>query len=192
MKLKILIYNLSLLPLYIIYFIKSVNMEINKLEYKNIGIYIPKFSTNYQSILFLILIIVSMLSLVLVRNSFLNRGNIISDITDIKKRDYEYFTFLSVFILPIFGINLESIKDLMILFFILLFMGYIYIKGDFLYLNPIYLTFGWYLYEGIYKNRKIIFLSDDENMKNEIDKGYIIKQISKDFYFVKRLKNGNK
>ena len=162
-----MLYNLSLLPLYVIFFIKAE-------KYNN---------------LFLILSIVSLISFIFVKNKFLNRGDIIDTIKDIRKKEYEYFTFLSVFILPLFGIDIKGFNDLLVLSFILIFMGYIYTKGDFLYLNPIYLVFGWYLYEGLYKNQVIIFLSDDKNINDHLEKGYIIKQISDKFFFVKRIKN---
>jgi hypothetical protein len=68
-------------------------------------------------------------------------------IESFKRMDYEHLTFLAIFILPIFAVDLKTIKDLIILFFILSFMGIIYIKSNMYYLNPIFLIFGWYLYK---------------------------------------------
>ena len=177
-----MLYNLSLLPLYVIYFIRCINF--------NYLVYFKKFHVEIlhkYGIIFFILIIISFISLIFIKNYFKENSKLMDKITNITRKEYEYFTFLSVFILPLFGISLKSINDIIELFSILFFMGVIYIKGDFLYLNPIFLIFGWYLYEGYYKGKKIVFLSDDRDINETITKGFVMKQIGKNFYFVKKL-----
>jgi nitrate reductase NapE component len=183
---KIFLYNLSLLPLYIIYYIKLVDIKI--LDDANSTI---EYMIVQESIVFLVLTIFILFGLWIFNRDLESNSDTLPIITNIERKEYDYFTFMSVFILPLFALSLDGFKDWVVLVLILSFMGLIYIRGDFLYLNPVFLLFGWYLYKGETKEGEKVFLADSNNIKNTIEKGYHYKMIDKNFIFLKRMKDGN-
>ena len=183
---KLFLYNLSLSPLYIIYYIKLVDIKILS-DINDTVLYIIE----QKSIVFLVLILIVLFGLWIFNRDFQADSQDLPIITNIQRKDYDYFTFLSVFILPLFAVSLDGFRDWIVLIVILSFMGVVYIRGDFLYMNPIFLLFGWYLYKGETQAGKIVFLVDCSNMPNKVEKGYYYKQIDNNFMFLKRFASGN-
>jgi len=183
---KLFLYNLSLLPLYIIYYIKLVDIKILS-DINDTVLYIIE----QKSIVFLILILIVLFGLWIFNRDLQADSRDLPIITNIEKKDYDYFTFLSVFILPLFAVSLDSFRDWIVLIVILSFMGIVYIRGDFLYMNPIFLLFGWYLYKGDIGEKKIVFLANCSDIANKVEKSYHYKMVDNNFMFLKRFDNGN-
>ena len=51
-------------------------------------------------------------------------------IKEIKNENYEYLTFLTTYIIPLICIDLNSIRYIIILFILLLLIGFIFVKMD--------------------------------------------------------------
>lgn len=183
---KIFLYNLSLLPLYIIYYIKLVDIKILS-DIEDTVVYIFE----QKSIVFLVLILIVLFNLWIINRDLQGSSETLPIITNIERKEYDYFTFLSVFILPLFAVSLDGFRDWIVLIVILSFMGLIYIRGNFLYMNPIFLLFGWYLYKGETKDGKIVFLANCSKIQNTIEKGYHYKMVDKNFMFLKRFVSEN-
>ena len=155
---KLFLYCLLLLPLFVIYYIKLVDLQINLFR--------------QSSVIFLVLIILTLFGLWVFKRDLRGSSETLPIITNIQRKEHDYFAFLSVFILPLFSLSLTSLRDWIALSVILIFMGIVYIRGGFLYMNPIFLLFGWYLYKGLANGKEIIFLSDDCSLPYSVEKGY--------------------
>lgn len=183
---KLFLYSLSLLPLYAIYYIKLVDIKILPDTIETVAYIIEQ-----KSIVFLVLIFITLFGLWIFNRDLEGDAKPLSVITNIEKKEYDYFTFLSVFILPLFALPLDGFRNWIVLAIVLSFMGVVFIRGDFLYMNPIFLLFGWYLYEGETKYGKIVFLVDYNDIQSAVEKGYHYKSINNNFMFLKRMKSGN-
>lgn len=185
--LKIMLYNLSLLPLYVIYLIKTFNLSmlcnINT-SLKWYDMIIDFIFIFYKPLIFVVLSIIGIFTIWYFKNQ-MKIGNELSNSSEsIRRMDYEHLTFLATFILPIFTVNLETEKDLLILFVILSFMGFVYIKSEMYYLNPVFLIFGWYLYKIKRDNSEVMALS---TFKLDEDYNFIERKIDENLIFIQKV-----
>lgn len=185
--LKVLLYNLSLLPIYIIYFIKTFNLsllsDIDR-SLKWYEIIIDCMLLMYKPLMFIILSMVGIFTIWYFRKQIRLQNELSNEIESFKRMDYEHLTFLATFILPVFAIDLKTTKDLIILFFILCFMGFVYIKSDMYYLNPVFLIFGWYLYKINRNNTEVMALS---TFRLDKDSNFIEKKIDENLIFIQKV-----
>ena len=184
--LKIMLYNLSLLPLYIVYFLKTFDLlpvcDIDT-SLKWYEIVLNFIFILYKPLIFIVLGMVGFVTFLYLQKQTRLKNKLPDKIESFKRVDYEHLTFLATFILPVFALDLKTIKDLMILFFILLFMGVVYIKSEMYYLNPVFLIFGWYLYKIKRSNSEVMALSTFKLDKNC---NFIEKKIDKNLIFIQK------
>jgi len=185
--LKILLYNLSLLPLYIIYIIKTINIYLLcdlDISLKWYEIILDFILLMYKPLIFIILSIVGISTIVYFKYQTNIDNGLGSKIKFFERINYEHLTFLATFILPVFAIGLETINDMIVLFFILFFMGIVYIKSGMYYLNPIFLMFGWYLYKIKMDDKELVALS---TFKLDNNSNFIEKKIDENFIFIQKV-----
>ena len=63
-------------------------------------------------------------------------------------------------------------------------MGFVYIKSDMYYLNPVFLIFGWYLYKIKRSDKEIMAISTFKLDKNS---NFIEKKIDENLIFIQRI-----
>lgn len=59
-----------------------------------------------------------------------------------------YFSYISVYLLSCSGLTLNKIADVFVLLFLMMLVGYVYIKNHMTYLNPVLQFLGYKIYEG--------------------------------------------
>ena len=171
MFLKVNFYILSLSLLFICFIIIDLKLPSDYYE----------FVQNYHQILLNnLLTILSILGLIYSIFAFLyfkyiTRGatKISFKVIKIKNINYEYTSFLTSYIIPLIGLNLNGIRQLSIIVFLLVIIGIIYVKIDLFYSNPVLALFGFQIYkvDGSFKNNKqkngIILISRGEIFQND-------------------------
>ncbi len=75
------------------------------------------------------------------------------EIIEIEDLNYEPLTFLTTYIIPLVCLNLESPRYLIVLIFLLIVIGVIYVKTDKFYANPTLAVLGFKLYKVTLKTR---------------------------------------
>ena len=91
----------------------------------------------------------------------------------IENINYEYTSFLTSYIIPLIGLNLNGMQQITIIIFLLIVIGIIYVKTNLFYSNPVLALFGFHLYkvDGSFKNNKqkngIILISYGEIFQND-------------------------
>ena len=87
--------------------------------------------------------------------------------------NYEHLTFLATYIIPLVTFDFESVRYLIVLALLLIFMGVIYIKTDLFYANPSLALLGFHIYkaDGLFKGddtrENIIIITRSKLTKNE-------------------------
>jgi hypothetical protein len=80
--------------------------------------------------------------------------NIPFKLIKVESINYEHLTFLATYIIPLVTFDFESVRYLIVLTLLLVFMGIIYIKTDLFYANPSLALLGFHIYkaDGLFKN----------------------------------------
>lgn len=183
---KILLYNLSLVPLYFLFIIKK--LDVSGLEYifeeiTNLEYYKSLFLNNIICFVLFILILISWISF----KKFVDESNIGEDLPqkfeNIKNIDFNHLTFIATYILPLLAFTLDSTRDAIFIIFLLIFIGVIYIKTNLYYLNPVFILFGIRVYSAKNSfNKEIILIAKKERMNFVEELRY--KKIG-EIYFIK-------
>ena len=113
-------------------------------------------------------------------------------ITKIESANYEHLTFLATYVIPLISFNFDSHRYLIVLGFLLVIMGVIYVKTDLFYASPSLALLGFRIYkvDGEFKNnvkRSSIILISKEKLKNE-DKVSYMKLDERIYYAIKEMK----
>ncbi len=93
------------------------------------------------------------------------------EIIEIEDLNYEPLTFLTTYIIPLVCFNLESPRYLIVLIFLLIVIGVIYVKTDKFYANPTLAVLGFKLYKVTLKTRtgkkeNIVVITKDKLSEN--------------------------
>lgn len=99
--------------------------------------------------------------------------NIPFKLVKVESINYEHLTFLATYIIPLVTFDFESVRYLIVLALLLVFMGVIYIKTDLFYANPSLALLGFHIYkaDGLFKGddtrENIIIITRTKLSKNE-------------------------
>ena len=99
--------------------------------------------------------------------------NIPFKLVKVESINYEHLTFLATYIIPLVTFDFESVRYLIVLALLLVFMGIIYIKTDLFYANPSLALLGFHIYkaDGLFKGddtrENIIIITRSKLNKNE-------------------------
>ena len=76
------------------------------------------------------------------------------EIKKIESINYEHLTFLATYVVPLISFDFDSGRQMIVLAFLLIIMGIIYIKTDLFYANPSLALLGFHIYraDGNFKN----------------------------------------
>lgn len=188
--LKINLYILSLSILFVCYFVISVKFPIN-CDFDWFDILL----NNLISIICLILILYSIFCYKYF--NFMKNGsqNIPFTIKQIENKNYEYDIFITTYIVPFTGLNINNWQQIFIVIFLLVIIGVISIKANLFYSNPVLAIFGFYIYkvDGDFKNnkeKKDIIIISKQKLKLDDKVSYV--ELSDEIYFVRKNKNDEK
>jgi hypothetical protein cdifA_08257 len=153
----------SYFPLYIMIIILYFSKIIKAFLEKNILIIV--FAT-----LMLILICSSVISVTLLK---LGKGNREKVINNLENPDDTVLSYIMTYIIPLInGNNSKEVYIVNILLFVLI--GYIYLRLNLIYLNPLWAMFGYIIYRDANKEIVITNISREVLRHKEKLKGYYI------------------
>lgn len=172
MKRKIGLYILSLWLLFFFVIIVTLKIPLcfcTSFELIEIS---ELLKTNYVSLISLLFLIFGMLVYKKFKFDLEGTTNLPFEITKIESVNYEHLTFLATYIIPLICFDLSSFRYLIVLFFLLIAMGVMYIKTDLFYANPSLALLGFHIYKvnGTFKmgeKENIILLSRGLLSKNQ-------------------------
>ncbi len=166
---KILLYSLSLVPLYFLLIIQNLNFStFNKFSiyWWDIKFYIQIISNNTISIFLFLLIIISYFTFKKLTSELNSRENLPKEFTNIKNIDFNHLTFIATYIIPLLAFQLDTTKDIVFLILLLSFIGVIYIKTNLYYLNPIFILFNISVFSATDKNNNECILMSKEKISS--------------------------
>ena len=153
----------SYFPLYIMIIILYFSKITKAFLEKNILIIV--FAT-----LMLILIFISVISVTLLK---LGKGNREKVINNLENPDDTVLSYIMTYIIPLInGNNSKEVYIVNILLFVLI--GYIYLRLNLIYLNPLWAMFGYIIYRDANKEIVITNISREVLRHKEKLKGYYI------------------
>ncbi|MDO7786065.1 anti-phage protein KwaA [Desulforamulus aquiferis] len=109
-------------------------------------------------------------------------------IKKIRNKNYEHLTFLTTYIIPLICLDLSDLRYIIVLMFLLVIIGIIYIKTDMFYANPTLALLGYQLYEADAELRdglkeQIILISRE---KIDEQSNVVYKKLDEKIYFIRR------
>lgn len=186
-KQQIKLYVLSLMFLFIIIFI--ISLDLNGCGIQTSCSIVDMLKSNLLSATMLILI--GYCEILRREFEFSLKGNTTDtlEIIECKSESYEHLTFLSTYIIPFLGFSFDSAMKISAYIFLLVIIGVILIKTEKIYANPTLAIFGYKLFkvtlqEGSKKYESVIALT-----KKDLEIGQHVRYqfISKRICFVREV-----
>lgn len=189
---KVNLYNLSLIPLYIVFILQYLKVEPflqwssfeRKKEY-----FLQIIACNSQVIFFIFLISLGLLSYVIFQNNSNYGKRTAKRFTDITPADFDHLTFLSTYIIPLITFNLNTPRNFIVVMALLLMIGAIYLKSNLYYLNPTLLLFGYRIYKAKSDTKPVVLIV--KGSITEISQMLHSKDLGNNIYIVKGKTNGS-
>ena len=182
MWLKIKLYLVTLIPLFVMVIITKINVHIFNVANQFIG-WKAILQNNPLPVISLIFILLGFLFILSFNYEIKGGLKNPMTITDIDNINFEHLTFLATYIIPLIDFDLNSLRYLIDISFLLILIGIIFIKTNLYYANPTLALFGFHIYRATTLDKKnIIFIS-----KNKLVKGLQVfhKNLGSNVYFVK-------
>lgn len=184
---KILLYNLSLVPLYVLFIVKKIDISgIEKIvqNYLNWEFYKTILLNNVVVLALIIFILFSIYAFKKLTGELDSGYGLPEKFEEIKNIDFNHSTFIATYILPLLAFTLNTTRDMIFMLVLLIFIGIIYIKTNLYYLSPVFIIFDIQIYSAINENgEEKILMSKEEKMK-KIENLYYTEVGS--IYFVRR------
>jgi hypothetical protein len=121
---KVLLYSLSLVPLYFLFIIQNINLERLekfKLYWWEIKFYGEILSDNIISIILFILMVFSYVAFKQLTKELQSYENLPKKFSNIKNIDFNHLTFIATYIIPLLAFQLDTTKDIIFLVFFISF-----------------------------------------------------------------------
>lgn len=166
-KLKYKFYLMSLWLLFVLIFVLTVDIPISfSPDAKFIGVG-PLLKRNWLAFCSLLLAGLGGFFAVKVRREWKGVTNPPYEIATIENVNYEYLAFLTTYIIPLVCIDLSNIRYVIVLAVLLVIMGFLFVRMNLYYGNPILALMGYRLYRVQIKELDnppdgIILISEDE------------------------------
>ncbi len=157
---NVILFISSYIPLYVLLILKGILERItNEGHFINIAaVFMDTDWLNecltWATLLLIVVTVVSWVYLaVILSRGENNKSYVIRSIED--KTGNFYFSYVSVYLLPCLGLSLNRIVDCFVLLFVMLIIGYIYIAGNLIYINPIATLMGYRIYDCVLDSEHI-------------------------------------
>lgn len=161
---RIVMFISSYFPLYIMIIILYFSKMLKGLE-----------ENNYLILCFVILIgiliVISLISIFILK---CGRGTKVIDISSLENPDDTVLSYIMTYIIPLIT-NGDNSKEVYIVnIFLFILIGYIYLRLNLIYLNPLWAMFGYVIYKNANKEIIITNVSREILRHKEKLKGYYI------------------
>ncbi len=180
------LYNLSLIPLYLIFILQYINIEPFLLwnDYNKKSEYFSQLLfNNWQVVFFIFLISLALLSYVVFQKNSEYGVKGRKKFTDITPADFDHLTFLSTYIIPLITFNLNESRSFIVVIVLLLMIGVIYLKSNLYYLNPTLLLFGYRIYKAKSNTKSVVLIAKNTIPEMEYNSKYI--NLGNNVYLIK-------
>ena len=162
---KIQFYVLSLLLFFLLMLVLTIDVPITFSPYAEfIGLF-NLFRRNVLSIFSIIMVCSGLVIMKLLKYKWKGVTNPPYRIEKVESRNYDYLTFLATYVIPIFSIDFNCNRHVIVLFILYIAIGYIFIKMDLYYGNPSLVLLGYRLYKvevgGVGKTTSKILITRD-------------------------------
>lgn len=140
---RIGLYVSSFFPLYVLLVINNYNLLSSWSKIK----YILSFKNIAASIFWyflLFLMLFSLLSLVFIVKVSLSEKH---SFEAINKTEDNLLDYVVTYLVPLLSIDINKLNSLLVNAGLFLLLGYIYVKNNFVYLNPLFLFFGYNIFK---------------------------------------------
>ena len=144
MFIKIKFYLVSLSFLFMLIFL--LTFDINALRDNVCNDFVSLLMGNWFSILSLIMAIIGILCYVSIRFELTGIQNPPYKIKEIKNLNYEYMSFMLTYIIPLVCFDFTNTRYIIIFLILIVMMGFLSIKMEIYYANPIFALFGYKIY----------------------------------------------
>jgi hypothetical protein len=183
---KLNLYNLSLIPLYIIFILQYIKLEPFE-RWNNGGSKAEYFSllvtNNWQVVFFIVLIVLALLSYEIFQNDGTYGQKASKQFHEITASNFDHLTFLSTYIIPLITFNLNEPRSFIVVISLLLMIGVIYLKSNLYYLNPTLLLFGYKIYKAKSDNKAVILII--KGTIHDMSHMYKYKDLGNNIYLIK-------
>lgn len=162
---KIKMFISSYFPLYIILLILNIDLYNSKLKM----VKLLKFESVKESIFLIVLIILSLISLTSLCDLRKVEGNEDHTFNNISSSDDSIISYMMTYIIPLLSTDFLEPKTLFVNMILFLLIGFMYIRLNLIYLNPLWLIGGYIMYKA--ENEMIIITnisySDMKSLEGE-------------------------
>ncbi|GAC43082.1 NADH:ubiquinone oxidoreductase [Paenibacillus popilliae ATCC 14706] len=162
---RIGLYVSSFFPLYILIVIGNYNYFTSWLQFWDL-IKFKDISTSLFWLIIFILIVISIISLLCITNRSQNEKH---QFTGVSKTEDSLLSYVVTYLIPLLSIEITKVNSLLVNAGLFLLLGFIYVRNNFIYLNPLFLFFGYNIFKTA--NEEVLISNYDiydlKNMENE-------------------------
>lgn len=174
---KVAMFNLSLLPLYIILCVQHFDageliVPRTLLEFKAV-VEILIYSNLFIFFIVVVLVLLGFIALYLFKNMLKYGREDTKSFSNIKTKEFEHLTFIATYVLPLFAYEIKDIQSFIVFLLLLVLIGTLYVKSNWYYLNPILLLFGYRIYSAEINGENVVLIARAVISDNEIKSRYI-------------------
>lgn len=170
---KVGLYFTSLWLLFFLIIIVTCKIPICFSNWEFIGLK-QLYKLNIIPFISLVLLIVSILYLKVFDHKIAGTCPTQIRVKEVVNKNFEHLTFLTTYIIPLICFDLSQLKYAIVLLFLLISIGVIYVKTDMFYANPTLALLGFHIYEVKGENQKrkyegiIVITREKVEVSNEI------------------------
>lgn len=174
---KVAMFNLSLLPLYLILFVQHFNVKAFAVpsscsDLKSIVIAV--FHSNAFILALVVLLVLTGLVALYVFQNIIKYGREDSvHLTNVNSKEFEHLTFVATYVLPLFAYQIKNIQSFIVFVLLLVLIGSLYVKSNWYYLNPVLLFFGYSIYSAKLGDKNVVLIARFKLNKSEVNSRYI-------------------
>lgn len=114
------------------------------------------FENNFLAFISFALVLVSYILLKQLEYRWNGTRNLSVKIIEIQEQNYEYLTFLTTYIIPLACLNLDELRYVIVLFILLILIGFIFVQSEFYLGNPTLSLLHYRLYKVKYTENGMI------------------------------------
>lgn len=147
MFIKLKLFFISLLPLYLIFIIQNINLDIYQ-QHANVllPLNVIIFENNLPTFILLCFIIISILFYLQFRYFIKGGQKNPIEIISISNINYEHLVFFVTYLIPFIAFDLKTIRSCVVVILLILIICIIFVKTNLFYANPTLAIFGFHIY----------------------------------------------
>ncbi len=186
LKLSLYCISLWILMFMLIVLKIDVSMVSRKIEWNMLKEFI---CTNVFSLVCICIILIGLMGYAYFKDYLKNAKRLPVEIEKCESVNYENLSFLATYVIPLVCFPMETDREIIVLFAVIVIIGCIFVKTNLYYTNPSLVLMGFNVYSVKCKNDGA-FKSGIVIVKGKLNANDIIKymSLSDNVYFVRRMK----